>query len=361
METFYYSSSIILIIFSIIPLIQNQYWIFRVFDFLKVQILFLQIFLFIIGYIFVPFTIYFYITQICLIFCIVWELILLYKYTPFYKVKSFKTENKSSKKHTILSANVYQFNTEYTKFISLINKFQPDVFITMESNKKWDNALRNLEVEYKFSEKIPLENTYGIHLYSKLPFKYVKTHYFIADDIPSIEATIKTDEGYEFTVFAVHPPPPSPTEEKTSKERDGELLAIAKHIRNNNYKACIVIGDFNNVAWGKSSILFRKTSQMIDPRIGRGLISTYHAKYRLLRFPIDQMFHSKEIFVEVIKALEYFGSDHLPLFCEFTIDYKNDEQLLEVEDLEKGDMKEVNKIIEEGIKEDGERDAVVKE
>ena len=31
-----------------------------------------------------------------------------------------------------------------------------------------------------------------------------------------------------FGYFGVHPPPPSPNEEKTSKERDGDLLSIAK-------------------------------------------------------------------------------------------------------------------------------------
>ena len=42
----------------------------------------------------------------------------------------------------------------------------------------------------------------------------------------SIEAKLKTKDGYEFVFFGVHPPPPSPTEEKTSK--DGDLLSIAK-------------------------------------------------------------------------------------------------------------------------------------
>lgn len=360
MEIFYYTTSILLILFSLIPLIQNQYWFFRIFDFLKVQILFLQLILIFIGFICLDFKLGFYITQLSLIACVIWEIVLLYKYTPFYKVKNTRIKNSNNASFTVISANVFQFNTNYKSFINLIEKYNPDIFITMESDKKWDIALAELEEQYPFFQKVPLENTYGIHLYSKLNFKEVKTHFFIADDIPSIEATI-IKEHTVFTVFAVHPPPPSPTEEKTSKERDGELLAIAKHIRENNYKACIVIGDFNNVAWGKSSVLFRKTSKMIDPRIGRGLISTYHAKYRLLRFPIDQMFHSIEVFVEELKALENFGSDHLPLFCKFSVDYKNDEQLLEVENLEKGDMKEVNKIIEEGIKEDGDRDEIVTE
>jgi hypothetical protein len=46
----------------------------------------------------------------------------------------------------------------------------------------------------------------------------------VADDL--IEAKITTADNFKFT-FAVHPPPPSHYEEN-SKERDGELLSIAK-------------------------------------------------------------------------------------------------------------------------------------
>jgi hypothetical protein len=62
-----------------------------------------------------------------------------------------------------------------------------------------------------------------MHLYSKLKITKHSVHYFVADDLPSIEAKITTADNFKFTFFAVHPPPPSPTEEENSKERDGEL------------------------------------------------------------------------------------------------------------------------------------------
>jgi hypothetical protein len=60
-----------------------------------------------------------------------------------------------------------------------------------------------------------------MHLYSKLKIKTQCSLFFVADD--SIEAKITTADNFKFTFFAVHPPPPSPTEEENSKERDGEL------------------------------------------------------------------------------------------------------------------------------------------
>lgn len=360
MEIFYYIFGSLLVISTFIPLIPNQHWFFRVFDFGKVQILILQLLLFLFGCFFIENKTSFYCFQILLIGCMIYEISLLYKYTPFYKVEKHIKTNKASKTITLISANVFQFNTDFQKFISYVKKQNPDIILTMESNGDWENAMQVFKNDYPYFVEVGLENTYGIHLYSKIEITTSNVHYFVADDIPSIEALMKTKDGFEFVFFGVHPPPPSPTEEETSKERDGELLAVAKKIRSNTHSS-IVVGDFNNVAWAKSSILFRKTSEMIDPRIGRGLISTFHAKYWFLRFPIDQMFHSSDVFVEKLEAQENFGSDHLPLFCQFYIDKKNDGQEEMVENLNGNEMKEVNEMIKDGKQEDGKRETVVTE
>lgn len=356
----YYAFTLILVISSLLPLIQNQFWFFRIFDFAKVQIMILQVILFVVGFFIVLPQKIFLTIQLVLIACIIYEIALLYKYTPLYKLPKVSKSNRASESIDIISANVFQFNTEFQNFIQLIEQEKPDIFITMESNQAWDDAMKVLEKTYPHFVKVPLENTYGIHLYSLHPFTKQKVHYFIAEDIPSIQVTLKTKNGISYDVFAVHPPPPSPTEEATSKERDGELLAVAKKIREDQ-RIGVVIGDFNNVAWGKSSVLFRKTSEMIDPRIGRGLISTFHAKYKLLRFPIDQMYHDTSIFVEEIKALPNIGSDHLPLYCKFYIDPKNDAQEDEIETIEAGDLKEVDELIQAGKEEESDRETVVTE
>jgi len=350
----------ILICCSAIPLIQNQHWVFRIFDFAKVQILFLQTFFWISAWFWTGGYVLFYIFQALLFICIITNILQLVHYTPFYPLDKKERSPYASKAVSIISANIYQFNTEYERFLAIIRKHHPDMVLTMESNKDWEDALKVLEKQYPYRYYVCLENTYGMHLYSRLRLSDIREHYFVADDIPSIQCTVTTDDGHRFTFFGVHPPPPSPTEEDTSKERDGELLSVAKVIQSLK-EPCIVAGDFNNVAWAKSARLFRKTACMIDPRIGRGLISTYHAKYFLLRFPIDQLYHSTDIFVEEIRALDNFGSDHLPLYCRFYIDTANPVQEKETEDLEQGDMEEVNEMIEEGKKEEGDRDAVAEE
>ncbi|MBF8455719.1 endonuclease/exonuclease/phosphatase family protein [Kaistella sp. G5-32] len=349
---------VLLLILTLLPKVPSSYWIFRVADFGKIQINHFALITFIVGFLFYKNNFCWY-SQTLLLLIIVYHSITLIKYTRYYPVKKIETSTQSaSNTLKIISANIYQFNTEFHRFVDLIKKNDPDVFLTMESNKDWEKALVVLENEYPHHHKVALENTYGMHFYSKIRLENAKTHFFVADDIPSIEAHLRTEDGFEFVFFGIHPPPPSPTEEKTSKERDGDLLSVAKRIKEIK-KPVIVVGDFNNVAWSKSSVLFRKISHLIDPRVGKAFISTFHAKYRLLRFPIDLMFHSEHIFIKELKTLEKFGSDHLPVFCEFFIDHQNDRQKEKIEKADSDEKSEADEMIEEGKNEEGERDAVV--
>lgn len=351
--------TILWLVLTILPKIQHSHWIFRVPEFGKIQLTFFILFTFIFGFLMDSSENWWYI-QGLLLFLFIYHSFILIRYTPLYRIKKHRQQHQSSKKLHFISANVYQFNKEYQRFADLIIKYKPDMFLTMESNRDWENALQVLEKEYPFQHKVTLENTYGMHFYSKINIENSHTHYFVADDIPSIEAHLKTEDGFSFVFFGVHPPPPSPTEEETSKERDGDLLSTAKRVKEIE-KPVIVVGDFNNVAWSKSSILFRKTSHLIDPRIGRSFVSTFHAKYRLLRFPIDLMFHSEDIFIEDLKTLENFGSDHLPVYCAFFIDHENEEQEERIDYATEKEKAEAEEMIEEGKEEDGARDAIVTE
>ncbi|WP_225551946.1 endonuclease/exonuclease/phosphatase family protein [Sphingobacterium bovistauri] len=253
----------------------------------------------------------------------------------------------------IISVNVYQFNSEYERFVQMIRKEQPDIFLTMESNQEWENAFQELKDDYPNFKEIALENTYGMHFYSKLNIRNMKVHYFVADDLPSIEAELETEDGYRFVFFGVHPPPPSPTEEETSKERDGDLLSLAKQAKKQNLPV-VITGDFNTVAWSSVSILFKKASGLIDARYGRGYLATFHAKYWFFRIPLDLLYHSPDVFVDDLKILPSIGSDHFPMCCTFYIDKRNEEQEKDVKTLDAEEKEEVEELIEEGKDEESD-------
>ena len=349
--------SIIIWIFlflNLLPFFPFQHWVFRVGEFGKLHFLFIEVILLICSFFILDFSsAYSYILTVALLVFIYLNAVKLYPFTGLYKYNyEFKT-SKRSKVVTIISSNVYQFNTDYKSFIDLINKYQPDMFLTMESDKKWGEAMEALDKDYPYSVKKALQNTYGIHLFSKLKLKEAKVNFFVSDDIPSIEAKVETCDGYDFKFYGIHPPPPSPTEESNSKERDGELLSIARDIEPNKEKATIVMGDFNNVAWAKSSELFRKYSGLLDPRRGRGFFSTFHAKYWFLRIPIDLCYHSGNLEIEEIRPLENIGSDHLPLLVKFKI---ADEPSETEKDINYSEAVEIKNMISEGKIEEGDRE-----
>lgn len=350
MVTFLTCISLLLIILSILPFIQHQHWIFRVAEFIKLQLLGLQAVVFTITFFYIQENAFLWYIQAAQLILIVYHIYILMRYTKFWKTTVFRETGRASDKIKIISCNVLQFNKEYERFIDLIKKEQPDVFLTMESNGDWERAMRVLEKDYPIHQKVTLENTYGMHFYTKLKANRLETHFFVEDDLPSIEAELETRDGHRFVFFGVHPPPPSPTEEDTSKERDGDLLSVAKKVRNYELPV-LVTGDFNNVAWAKSSILFKKTSRLIDARIGRGILATFHTKYCFFRIPLDLLFHTPDIFIDELFTYPSIGSDHYPIGCTFHIDTKSEKQDEKVEDLEQGEMEEVNELISEGKEE----------
>jgi len=353
MQIFFLVFSAILIILSVLPFSQSQHWVFRVAEFIKLQLLVFQIPVLALGFYLVSENPWIWWVQLAQATLIIYHVYILVRYTKFWRREKYDKGKDASDSIKVISCNVLQFNTAYNRFIDLINKEQPQIFLTMESDGGWEKALRVLEADYPNFEKVTLDNTYGMHFYTKLKVNKSQVHYFVAEDIPSMEIELETADGHRFIFFAVHPPPPSPTEEENSKERDGDLLSVAKRV--GQYKMPVVVtGDFNNVAWAKSSLLFKKTSKLIDARIGRGILSTFHANYWFFRVPLDLLFHSPSVFIDKLFIYPSVGSDHFPMGCTFFIDRYSEEQAEDIENLEKGDMSEVNEMIAEGKAEESD-------
>lgn len=345
--------SSILILLSVLPFVQNQHWVFRVPEFMKLQLLIAQLVVLPIGFLYTNTCPWLWAIQAVQSALIIYHLYLLARYTKFWRTHRPTRTGASSDPIKIISCNVYQYNQEYYRFIELIQEEQPDAFLTMESNGDWEHAMRALEKDYPHYKKVTLENTYGMHFYTKLKVNHLQTHYFVSDDLPSIEVELETGDGYRFIFFGVHPPPPSPTEEDNAKERDGDLLSVAKRVR--DYELPILVtGDFNNVAWAKSSLLFKKTSELIDARIGRGILATFHAKHWFFRVPLDLLFHSPDIFIDDLTICPSIGSDHFPVKCTFHIDLQSMKQDDEVKELDAGEMGEVDELIEKGKEEESD-------
>lgn len=212
----------------------------------------------------------------------------------------------------ILIANVYQENRQSKDYHNLIALCEPDVVLMVETNKWWQDEMDSIQKTYQHQLKAPLENTYGMLLYSKLPLTDVKVNYLVKSDIPSMEATVELRSGQKVKLFCLHPEPPVPQENPRSTERDQEILIVAAKAKDINLPV-VVMGDLNDVAWSYTTELFGKVSGLLDPRRGRGFFNSFNAKYWLLRFPLDHIFCSTDFALSSIKRLASCGSDHFPM------------------------------------------------
>lgn len=252
--------------------------------------------------------------------CLMYHAWWIVPYTKIYPIEvtaSVASENAGQIR--ILTANVLTENRNAQGLIALIGEHRPDVFVTLESDAWWQQQLDTVESEYRYSMKCPLDNLYGMHVYSKLPLEDGATQFLVEDGIPSMHAMVVLPNGLKVRMHFLHPAPPSPTEHEASTERDAELLVVAKSVAGLDTPV-IVAGDLNDVAWSTTTRLFRKISGLLDPRIGRGMFNTFNADYWFMRWPLDHLFHSQHFTLSFIKRLPAFGSDHFPMLVELTYD-----------------------------------------
>lgn len=235
-------------------------------------------------------------------------------YTPFWRKQLPDAAQGEGASFKLLVSNVLQSNRAYGRLLDLVREQRPDVLLTLESDHRWEAVLdAALAEDYPHAVRVPQTNRYGMHLYARLLLRNTSVHYLIRDDIPSVTAQIQLDDGRWIDFYAVHPAPPSPTEEYASTGRDAELAVVGRHIEERGKRSTIVAGDLNDVAWSPSTRLFQRLSGLLDPRRGRGLFATFHADYWWMRWPLDHVFVSDDFRVEQLQRLRHIGSDHFPV------------------------------------------------
>ena len=254
----------------------------------------------------------------------------------------------------LMVSNVLTPNDNTQALVDLVQQKNPDILITLESDQKWQDALSVIEPDYPYNVKVPLDNLYGMHLYSKLELIDPEVKYLLIDDIPSIHTQLRLPNDEVIWLYCLHPMPPSPTEADKSTTRDAELLMVGRHINENNQTA-ILAGDLNDVAWSKTTLMFQRISGLLDPRIGRFFINTFHVNYPFLRWALDHIFHSPCFTLVNIERLPSRGSDHFPVMT--TLQYEACATAEQEENATEASVKDkidTEAKIEEG-KEEGER------
>ena len=302
--------SIILITGVFLSLIRNDYWIYKIWEYPRLQKLTLVIIVIASWVIFWPPDNLFYrVVFWTLVASLFYLLYKIWPYTVFFKKEMLKAIPDAENEIKIFAANVLQDNKEYQNMLDQVKESDPDLVYLVETNNDWADAMKELEKDYPFKLLMPLENTYGLVFYSRMPLEDAHVKFLVKADIPSIEATVTMRSGQKVKVWGVHPEPTVPGENLYSTAKDKELMKIALKAKEEKLP-CMVFGDLNDVAWSHTTELFRKVSGLLDPRRGRGFYSTFSAHHWFVRYPLDYIFCSDHFGLIEMKRMPKNGSDH---------------------------------------------------
>jgi len=342
-------------------LIRRDEWWFRGADFPRLQILFVGL-VALAGLLFInaEWTSVRELLLLGVIAAVAYQLKMVLPYTPVWKKQVLHVRQDQlnvEQQISLLVANVLTPNHKYHLLLEQINRLQPDVVLTLETDQVWQEALKPIEADYPYRVAVPQDNLYGMHLYSRLPLADTEVKFILSDETPSIHATIRLRSGLSVQLYCLHPKPPSPTEAKDSTLRDAELLIVGDQIKDID-ESCIVMGDLNDVAWSRTTRLFQRISGLLDPRVGRYFMNTFHADYPLLRWSLDHIFHSTDFGLVEMKRLPHIGSDHFPIYVVLQTGRIFEQKQQELEQTE-SDEDEAQQAIQEGIAKAEQEEKVV--
>jgi endonuclease/exonuclease/phosphatase (EEP) superfamily protein YafD len=313
--------TLFIVIATALPLVREQAWWIRIFDFPRLQLAAGGIIAVVLHAALIrrfrPSDL---VLLILLAVALLYQGYRIFPYTRFAaeQVKAGSSGRDRAAHLSLLISNVLMDNRQSGRYLEIVRHYDPDIVIADETDDWWVEQLETLRRHYPFAVTYPLANTYGMSIYSKLPLLDPEIRFLVEEHVPSIHTRVELRNKDQVMLHSLHPEPPHPARSKDTEERDAELLIVARQAAESTLPV-IVAGDLNDVAWSHTTRLFQRISGLLDPRVGRGMYNTFHAGYPLIRFPLDHIFHSADFQLIRFERGPTFGSDHFPVFIELRL------------------------------------------
>ena len=306
---------------TILPLWRTTRWWVRIWDFPRFQIALLAL-LVLVGTPLLrpPATLLDWLFLGSLLGVVIWQFTWVGPYLPGAPraVASCARNESDLNRIALLTTNVLQASRGAQRLLKIIGDVDADLILAVEVDEWWAQRLKDgLSSRYAYNICYPLSNEYGLALFSRLELIEPEVRFILDDAVPSIRTKVRLRSGALVSVYGVHPRPPAIQQDST--QRDVELLRVGLEIKARK-KPAIVLGDLNDVAWSPTTLNLMRAGDLLDPRRGRGFYNTYPAGWPGLRYPLDYVFSTRHFKICKMKVLPDFGSDHLPLIAELTLE-----------------------------------------
>lgn len=316
--------AVVLLGVTLAPMSGTHHWWVRMWDFPRIQIAIAQAIVAVLTLIFLRGALL-WVVLVPTLAGMVLHLLRIRPFTPIHsKEMRFAPMRGDGSEVKLLAANVLMENDRHDLVRDLIARHDPDVLLLMETDQVWLDGVRPALAGYPTVITVPQDDYYGLIFATRLEVVQSEVAFLTADETPSVWAELKTRSGRVFRFVGLHPEPPVPGVD--TDERDVQILYAARFARATDIPL-IVMGDFNDAAWSPTSRLFKHYGRYLDPRIGRGLYASFHAKNPLIRCAIDQLFVTEEVAMVDFRLGEKTGSDHFPVVACVRIDPDEARQL----------------------------------
>ncbi|MFU8828391.1 MAG: endonuclease/exonuclease/phosphatase family protein [Phycisphaerales bacterium] len=320
-------AAVALSVFTVLPWVRSGWWVVRVCDFPRAQLAALGVLgvlgagvLLVMGLRNVP------VWAALIVFgiCTLVQSIYVVPFLSIWPVRVASANSMDSEQRLrVLVSNLYNENEQREELARWLERDDIDLLVLAEVDEEWMRVLGGVRERYEYRLEAVHPDGLGMALWSKLELSDATVEYLVSEDRPSLHARVRLRDGREIAVHAVHPAPPGLKEDdgerKDSRERDAELVLLAKRIADEPRIDRVVVGDLNDAAWSHTTRLFLRISGMLDPRVGRGMYSTYPATTPFFRYPIDHVFVSDGFRVHELRNERAPGSDHLAMFADISL------------------------------------------
>lgn len=354
-------ATLALVVVTLLPFLQVGWWFVRVWDFPRLQLSILMGAAILLAML----VVYFsrgpwlwepWLLAGCLLLAGGWQLAHVLPFTRVWpkqltEVKSGDSaQEKSQAKVTRIGVMNLKFdNPELAQAAKVILGMSLDHVLLVEYDQAWAERLSELKQTYPHKAGVEKGEGMGIMLFSREPIEEWEVRYVVSERRPSVWAKVALKQGGHARFVGVHPTPPGLKEDsgddrRDSRERDAELLMIAKEIAQEPDANWLVAGDLNDVAWSHTTRLFMRVSGLKDPRVGRALLNSFNAQSYMFRYPLDHVFMSSQFNVANLRRHYIPGSDHFAIMADVLLVNKKGE----LPSADGEDHEDTGEIIEEG-------------
>ncbi|MEO6080613.1 MAG: DUF6152 family protein [Steroidobacteraceae bacterium] len=207
----------------------------------------------------------------------------------------------------VLSQNVLRSNPDKQAVVDHVLASDADVVLLLEVDKQWMAALQTLQTKYPYSLAEPRANSFGIALFSRIPWSSAKILWLGDLKVPLVEVAF-THQGRNFVFIGTHTM--SPVGGRRARLRDRQLQLLAEHVTQLKVPV-LVVGDLNATPWSagiriatSGNLKFRSLSPPWTPtwRVG-----TIHP------IPIDHALATAPLVITRRAVGPDVGSDHRSL------------------------------------------------